>query len=279
MLNTDEFKSRLHNGSLQHFFLGDRVLASTHRGQYIYLLPSDLDLTPSILLRGQFEMHVERALTGLIRPGDKVIDVGANVGYHTLAIADAVGSFGQVYAFEANPDIMRLLKATMIVNSFSNFRGTGRVNLYENAVLDKPGTITLAVAPGHYGSGHVINSAPASDYGAAYSARVEVPGVRLDAVLGPNVGAIDLLHMDIEGSEPLAVRGAQALIDRSPKLKIVMEWSTGMMSTRADVGEFVAWLTGRGFRFRLIEHSGQLTEIAASALLSLPHSDIVLSRD
>ncbi len=93
---------------------------------------------------------------------------------------------------------MRLLRATMFANDFSTWRGTGRVTLHENAVLDRQGTITLASAPGHYGSGHVINDAPASDYGPAYSTRMQVPAVTLDAALADHIGMVDVIHMDIE---------------------------------------------------------------------------------
>jgi FkbM family methyltransferase len=277
MINTDESRTKFIGRLRNHTFLGDRVLAFTHRGDMIYLDPTDLDLTPGILLNGRHEPHVEHAIVASIRSGDTVIDLGANVGYHTLAIAAAVGPAGHVHAFEANPKVMRLLKATMTVNRFSDFRGTGRVNLYESAVLDGPGTITLASAPDHQGSGHVINT-PLSDYGPDYSTRTVVPAVTLDAVLADSVGMVDLIHMDIEGSEPLAVRGAQAIIERSPKIKIITEWSTGMMSTRADVGEFVAWLIERGFKFWLVAEAG-LTRLEPSALLTLPHCDLFLSRE
>jgi FkbM family methyltransferase len=278
--NTDEFRARFQflGRMRNHTFLGDRVLAFTHRGDMIYLDPTDLDLTPSILLYGRHEPHVEQAIVGSIRPGDTVIDLGANVGYHTLAIAAAVGPAGRVHAFEANPKVMRLLKATMTVNGFSDFRGTGRVNLYETAVLDRSGTITLASAPDHDGSGHVINDAPSSDYGPEYSTRTVVPAVTLDAVLADRVGMVDLIHMDIEGSEPLALRGGQAAIERSPKIKIITEWSTGMMRTRADVEEFIAWLIERGFKFWLVAGAG-LTRLEPSALLTLPHCDLFLSRE
>jgi hypothetical protein len=137
-------------------FLGDRVLTHTHRNEPIYLVPRDLDLTPPILLHGSYETHVERVLVAALRPGDTVIDVGANVGYHTLAIAAAVGPEGRVHAFEANPEVMRLLQATMFLNKLSNWLGDGRVTLHEKAALDRSGTITLASAPAHYGSGHVV---------------------------------------------------------------------------------------------------------------------------
>ena len=250
MINTGEFR-KLYKDSSRYpqgapIFLGDRVLALTHRGHIIYLVPSDVDLTPSILLHGHWEPHVEKAVTNSLRPGDTVIDVGANVGYHTLAMASAVGPNGTVHAFEANPEVMRLLRATMFVNGFSSWLGTGRVNLYEKAVLDKPGNVMLASAPGHFGSGHVINNA--RSYHPAYSTRVEVPATALDLAIEDCVGTVDLIHMDIEGSEPLALRGARALIERSPGIKIIMEWSVGMMRARDDVGEFVRWLVQRGFR-------------------------------
>ena len=102
--------------------------------------------------------------------------------------------------------------------------------------------------------------------------------VTLDAELAHQIGTVDLLHMDIEGSEPLALHGGQALIERSPNLKIITEWSVGMMGARADVGEYVAWLVEQGFGFWLIEPAGGLTKIDPSAALTLPHCDLLLTR-
>jgi hypothetical protein len=85
--------------------------------------------------------------------------------------------------------------------------------------------------------------------------------------------------MDIEGSEPLALRGAETLIRRSPRIKIITEWSLEMMSSRVDIRGFVAWLVELGFGFWLIEFGGGLTPLAHSALLELPHRDVLLTRD
>jgi len=282
MINTGEFQARVAEGTrvqrLSPVYLGDRIFAVTHRGHIIYLIPSDLDLTPAIMRKGTWEVHVEQTIASLVRPGDTVIDIGANVGYHTLAIAATVGPSGRVHAFEANPDVMRLLNATMFTNGFSTWQGTGPVSLYQTAVLDKPGIVTLASAPGHYGSGHVINEMPASDLGPAYSTRVEVPAIALDDELGDRVGTADLIHMDIEGSEPLALYGASKLIERSPQIKIVTEWSVGMMSARANLEEFVIWLVGLGFKFFRIKPSKTLLELPPAALLTLAHCDLLLSR-
>jgi FkbM family methyltransferase len=260
-------------------FLGDRVLAFTHRGHIIYLVPSDIGLTPSVLLHGGWEPHVEQTIVNSLRPGATVIDIGANVGYHTLRMAEAVGTTGQVHAFEANPEVMRLLRATMFVNGFSSWLGDGRVCLHECAVLDKPGTIVLASSPGFSGSGHVvIDDMPSSDYGPAYSTRVEVAAVTLDAELADRIETVDLIHMDIEGSEPLALHGARGMIARSPQIKIITEWIMRMMQTRADIPEYVAWLAGLGFRFWRIDAGPNLTELDRVSVLTAADCDLLLSR-
>jgi FkbM family methyltransferase len=277
IMNTGEFQSRLSRISRlfrsTSVFLGDRVLTTTHRGDAIYLAPLDLDLTPSIIRNGEWEPNVERTIASLLSPGDIAIDVGANVGYHTLVMAATVGSRGQVHAFEANPDLMHLLRATIAVN------GLHWVTFYESAALDKNGTVTLATAPEHYGSGHVINDRPSPDRDVAYTVRVNVPAATLDGVLADRVRSVDLIRMDIEGSEPLALRGAETLIRRSPKIKILIEWSVNMMSDHADVRGFIAWLIALGFKFWLIEPGGAVTKVTDSALLQLPHRDLLLARD
>jgi FkbM family methyltransferase len=277
MINTGEFQTRVSRISRlfrsTSVFLGDRVLTSNHRGDAIYLVPLDLDLTPSIIRNGEWEAHVEHAITRALRPGDIAVDIGANVGYHTLAMAAAVGSNGQVHAFEPSPDLLPLLRATIAVN------GLDWVYLYETAALDRAGTAKLASAPEHYGSGYVIPDNSSPDHGVAYSIRVDVPAVTLDTALADRVANVDLIRMDIEGSEPLALRGAEGLIRRSPRIKIITEWSIEMMSSRVDIREFVAWLIELGFGFWLIEPGGGLTNLAPSAMLELPHRDLLLARN
>ncbi|MFC7690697.1 FkbM family methyltransferase [Paeniroseomonas aquatica] len=114
-------------------------------------------------------------------------------------------------------------------------------------------------------------------YHADYSSQVQVPGIALDSLLaeGP---PLDLIRIDIEGSEPQALRGAATAIGRSPALRIISEWSVGMMAARADLGGFIAWLQGMGFRFWLVNAGGGFEPLAASALLALPHSDVLISR-
>jgi hypothetical protein len=136
------------------------------------------------------------------------------------------------------------------------------------------------VDPDHYGSGNFVPPGFLPGYDKMYSTRLQVPAVTLDAALADRVGTVDLIHMDIEGAEPAALRGAQTLIERSPGVKIITEWAVGIMGAHAvDIGGFVAWIEERGFRFWRIDiHTADLVPVAGTALGDLSHCDLLLSR-
>jgi len=192
-------------------------------------------------------------------------------------MAQAVGPNGKVFGFEANPEVYRLLHATLMVNHFTDFRAQGRVELFNEAVADKAGILTLAYAPSNFGSGNLVTDDPASDFGSEYAKRVQVPTIALDEKLS-NLSKVDFLHMDIEGAEPLAMWGARALLERSPGIRIIREWANHMMATMADVPQHIAWLGSQGFRFWRIPHHGGFEPVAQGDLINLPHCDVFMSR-
>ena len=251
-------------------YLGDgRAVALTHRGDKIFLDTRDLGLTPHIATHGIWEADVEAVLGRLLRPGHLVAEVGANMGYHTLAMAEAVGPSGHIDSFEANPAVLPLLRATLAVNGLD-----GVVTLHPAAALDSPGEVEFSSDPDHIGSGHVALEGEAANY----SRQVRVPSVTLDAVLA-GIPALDLLRMDAEGSEPQVLRGAAALLNRSPTLRIVTEWSAPMMAVRCDLPALVAWLRDElGFQFWKLGQSAVLEPVAAEALPGLPHGEVVMAR-
>ena len=243
-------------------YLGDhRAVTVTHRGHRIFLDTRDLGLTPHIALSGVWEREVEEVLLRLLRPGQSVAEVGSNMGYHSLAMAQAIGPHGRLHAFEANPDVLPLLRATIAVNGYDD-----RITLHPVAALDRAGEIEFASDPAHIGSGHWAIEGGAANY----SRRAVVRAVTLDQALA-DVAALDLLRMDAEGSEPQVLRGAEALLRRSPGLRIVTEWSPPMMAARTGLPEFAAWLAGFGFAAWRISRGGWLELLAMADLPGLPH--------
>lgn len=256
------------SGRSTYCFLGDRAVALTHSGMKIFLDVRDVGMTPHIALSGEWERNVERLLRRLLAPGAQVVEVGSSMGYHTLAMAQAIGAEGHVHAFEANPRVLSLLRDSVSVNGFE-----GRISVHAAAALAEPGRIAFAVHPAHIGSGHVA----LAETVVGYPERFEANGVRIDDVLA-DLPAVDLMRLDCEGSEPQALRGAEALIRRSPNLVMVTEWDATMMGAREDVAGFEAWLRDLGLvHVQEITPAG-LRPLSAGSLGGILHADLVLSR-
>ena len=86
------------------------------------IVPESLNLITTYVLREQedwFEDEV-KFLRQLIKPGLRVIDVGANYGVYTLSMAKLVGPAGRVWAFEPASTTAGLLTASIAANNFSH---------------------------------------------------------------------------------------------------------------------------------------------------------------
>jgi FkbM family methyltransferase len=74
----------------------------------------------ALAVTGKWEPHVADAFRRLLSPGDVVIDIGANIGYHTLLAAKLVGPTGHVYAIEPGGGAFAALTANVVLNDLPN---------------------------------------------------------------------------------------------------------------------------------------------------------------
>jgi FkbM family methyltransferase len=252
----------------RYAYLGDyRGLINLHNGLWMVVDTRDISLAPSLIAFGCWEPQIEPVVTRLARPGSVVVDLGANFGYYTLALGLATGPHGKVYSIEANPHLSSLLCDSVAINGFGD-----RVSLRNVAILDRRATVDLLVDPKYFGGGHLAEGEDKTDL-----LRYSVEGMTLCDAL-PGVDRIDVLRMDVEGSEPLVLRGAEALIRNSPNLVIISEWDLLMMTPRCDVPAFIKWLSDLGFHYWLIRMDSTLQPLTPKELTSLPHSDVVITR-
>ncbi len=258
-------------GRTGYCYLGNHVgIARTHRGHKIFVDTRDFGITPHIVILGEWERAIEDVIVKLCTKGATVVEVGANIGYHTLAIASAIGGEGRLHSFEANPEIFRLLDLTVEVNNFRKC-----VMLYHKAALDTEGEIQFYFKPEEICGGHV--ELP-GEQGEADKIAVSIKAASLDKELGDRLDTLDLLRMDAEGSEPFIIRGAKKLLQRSPRIKIVMEWDMVQLAPRLDVPQFLKEMIADLFRFWRIESDRRLIPVSIDDLLNLPHHDLVMAR-
>jgi len=153
---------------------------------------------------GTYETDLQAAIADLIQPGWTVYDAGANVGYITLLLAKAVGTQGQVTAFEALPANQERWRRNMALNDLGE-----RVRLVPAAVTDTSGTARFLPGPSD-DTGKAVGSAGRQ---LDYKNALEVPAISLDDFVytqgNPPPQAV---KMDIEGGEVLALQGMTRLL-------------------------------------------------------------------
>jgi FkbM family methyltransferase len=153
----------------------------------------------SIELYGEFSEGEAELFAQLLKPGNVALDIGANIGAHTVQMARLVGPTGAVIAFEPQRVVFQTLCANMALNSI--------VNAYCQcaAVGEKPGAITVPQ----------LDYSKGGNYGGLalgqYQRGEQVPVVTIDAM---NLPACTLMKVDVEGMEINALQGAAATIAR-----------------------------------------------------------------
>lgn len=137
-----------------------------------------------------------------IAPGDRVLDLGGNIGTTALAFSRLAGPTGQVYTFEPVTD--DVLRRNVQANRVTN------VHVLATAVADRCGEAEIEI------SGCGIDSSIARSPGGSRPAlKRKVPLTTVDRfVEQEGLDRVDFIKMDIEGAEELALRGSAQVIER-----------------------------------------------------------------
>jgi FkbM family methyltransferase len=256
----------------QSIYLGDHTAVTfLQNGLRILVDTRSMDVGIHLLTLGAWEPNYMALFDKLVKSGDTVLDIGANHGVYALHAAMAVGPKGKVHAFEPNPRLARLVDFSMKLNGFGDY-----ATLHSFAVSDAAGTARLVFSDAFSGGGAISgNQSNAAQKG------VECNLVALDTLFADPDFKVDVIKMDVEGHEGLALRGMQQLLKRSPNVKIMMEFGPDMMA-RAGVGaeEILAMLGGIGFKIWVIGAAGELHATSVNDLLAASSAiqNILLAR-
>lgn len=150
---------------------------------------------------GQFEWEF---LEQLIEPGSIVVEVGANIGTHTISLAKSVGSEGRVIAIEPQRVIFQYLCANVSLNGLMN------VETYNCGCGCESGT--LLVPPINYSAETRQNFGGVSLKPTGDGETVQI--LRLDDLIGEK-RRVSLVKIDVEGMEAEVLKGAIATIQES----------------------------------------------------------------
>lgn len=205
-----------------------RVLATIDGNTFELDLGEIIDV--SVYLQ-QYEPDVTAALRRFCRPGMTALDIGANVGAHTLPMARLAGPAGAVYAFEPTDFAFAKLTRNLALNP------DVRARAIHAALSDRP----------VHGATIGFRASWRTD-GSRADGRSVIDFIRLDDWCREHgIGQVDLIKIDIDGNEYPALAGAAELLERSRPV-LVME-AVSPHFTAADRNPFLL-LERLGYSFR-----------------------------
>lgn len=231
------------------------TLVRTNVG-YVLCSSADHALLTQLVETGDLEPGTRQLIQRFLRPGDLFVDVGANVGLHTIAAAKAMQGNGKIIAFEPFAETKRLLEKTVWINGFSEI-----VEIHQAAVSHQRGfeDLFLGATSGHHSlfAPEDSNEFPS----------VRVPTVRLDEVVA-NDEVVSLLKIDVEGAELDVVKGAAGIINNNFDLALIVEFGAPHLKHNNHSPEqWISAFTDFGLIYYAInESTGTLENISLSQL-------------
>lgn len=211
-----------------------------------YLVAFDLDNhVQRMACFGLYEVEVCRLIQAIVQPGEVFFDVGANVGVYTLLAAQLVGTSGQVHAFEPIAENTATIRAAIQSNMIT------QITVQQVAVGSHVGILNLFI-------GTPETSPEWRRDLRAWASRVpsqrrplqiEVPQISLDEYIQQHhLPHVDVIKLDIEGSELEALRGGQHLLSRADAPNLICEISPYLLAQQSlDSRHLTEYLAGFGY--------------------------------
>lgn len=206
-------------------------------------------LTTSILCWGSWEPETSTTLDQILCPGMNWTDIGANVGVFTIIGHRIVAQGGRTWAFEANPKTYSLLVDNVNLNWFF----TGVVT--ENKAVYSESKMLDFHAPVKYNVNATLGDVADGSWDRVgdLDSVIRVQAITLDEYFAPNT-RMDVIKVDIEGSELFALRGAKRLLSENRHVKVLLEWSPDQCRTCGyDPSELAEEIRLLGFECQLAE--------------------------
>ena len=252
-------------------------VAGQHRSMIM-----DLDETRSnesyilkYLRRGQhYEPDVSTTLVQIVKDGDVVVDVGANVGFFTMLAATLTGPTGRVVSFEPGDNNLGRLKNNIALNQFQH------VTLIEQPAVDTPRELQFFINSDDSGGNALWNPGefPINVKSAAAPKPITMQGTTVDAEIARlGLPAPKVIKIDTEGAELTVLKGCvQQLTNRRTPYVIAEYHPFGLGKMGASPHELRAFMASFGYSAFFTYYDGSMprlvpleTEIAAACIFNL----------
>lgn len=198
-------------------------ISQCRHGRFMYF-PHDFYIGGALERYGEYIESETQRILRMINPGDVVVEVGANIGAHTIPIAKKVTDRGRVFAFEPQRIIFHMLCGNLAMNGIWN-TFVDRIAISDEASVLHVPPINYAM-PGNFGAAEMC-----SEGEPVHSMRIDDMGFK----------RLDLLKIDVEGMELRVLKGA---IDTLEALRPVLFFENDRNELQVPLCE---WLEALGY--------------------------------
>ena len=206
----------------------------------------DRGISRALWLFGKRELDHKYLMERVLSPGDRVLDVGANIGYYALMESNLVGPTGMVVALEPSPENIKLLEKNIELNKCQNVKVT------ENAVSNVVGKSLFWLS--NESNLNTFHRHLLEEHG-NLKGSIEV-NVTTVSDLTEKYGAFDLLRMDIEGHEVQVLQNiGEMLEDWRVCPNIIFETHTRAYGPHNNIGVVLTKLIRGGYRVGYVSSS------------------------
>ncbi len=231
--NSDEFKT------LKIMKNIDQIPTETKDGLTMYLNPTDRIVSYLIFTNKEWEPYETFILKSFLKENSVFIDIGSNLGYYTL-LAGSIAKNGQVFSFEPDTQNFELLEKNIMANNLTNIQTYPYAVSNENAFVD--------IFSGGANKGNVrLFKDDLEGYMEEHQSNKLVKCVTLDEILDDSSNP-DIIKMDIQGGEMLALQGMKKIINNTNELVLFTEfWPEAITLNKESPSEFLQLLHDLNF--------------------------------
>lgn len=173
-----------------------------------------------------------------VKPGMKVLDIGANIGFYTILLSKLVGKGGTVYAFEPDGDNFRFLQR--LTKNLTNVK-------LANVACGEKSSVTYLYKSQKMNTDHQVY-----DDG-EHEEKVAVKMVSLDDYLQGEKDGIGFVKIDVQGYDYYVFRGMKKVIFRSKEMCIISEfWPYGLKKAGASADAYLSEVKLAGFDVKVL---------------------------
>jgi FkbM family methyltransferase len=160
-----------------------------------------------------YEKEEIEAFCSFIKPGSVVLDAGANFGLYTILAAKRGA---RVFAIEPDPRNAAMLRSNIGLNGMEK-----QVTIFEIAATEREMEVSLYRSERNSGESNILEKGALAG---------KIQGRTIDSL---NLPPVDVCKMDIEGSEFMALQGMRSTLERSPNIKLFVEYAEAFRDSQA----------------------------------------------